>query len=187
MAPHGACLTRRGLLTAAVGTAAAGGLTRHPLAQPAEDWSAVVAGARREGRVVFYCNLQPNGIEPLLQLFREANSGIRTEYIRLGSAPLIERFQTEFNAGRHQAAVPDDALARLMQREGRTFPHDRGVEVRQLRRRPARGPAVPQTVVEALVWEGDEHVGQVPASVELGLEALDQRGAAEADVLRAYA
>lgn len=93
-------VTRRGLLASTV--LAAGGPA---LAQPQPSWAETVAGARREGRLVFYNNLQPNGIEPLLQLFREANPGIRTEYIRLGSGPLIERFQTEFNAGRNIADV----------------------------------------------------------------------------------
>ena len=79
-----------------------GALAQQP---PAADWAAVVAAARREGRVVLYNNLQPNGIEPLLALFQAANPGIRTEYIRLGSGPLIERFQTEFNAGRNLADV----------------------------------------------------------------------------------
>jgi iron(III) transport system substrate-binding protein len=101
VARHGAGPSRRGFLTAAAGLGLAGGAA----AQQPQDWAQVVAGARREGRVVFYCNLQPNGIEPLLQLFREANPGIRTEYIRLGSAPLIERFQTEFNANRNLADV----------------------------------------------------------------------------------
>lgn len=80
----------------------------------AQSWDDVVAAAKKEGRVVFYNNLQPNGIEPLLAKFREANPGIQTEYIRLGSNPLIERFQTEFNAGRHLADVlvtfPDERI-----------------------------------------------------------------------------
>ncbi|MFN7594963.1 MAG: hypothetical protein ACK5PU_05075, partial [bacterium] len=92
-------LTRRAVVGTFIGAAA----SAPALAQ--QEWSQVVAAARREGRVVFYCNLQPNGIEPLLQAFREANPGIRTEYIRLGSAPLIERFQTEFNAGRNLCDV----------------------------------------------------------------------------------
>ena len=101
--------TRRGVLGMMIGTAA----SFPAAAQSPQEWSQIIAAARREGRVVFYCNLQPNGIEPLLQAFREANPGIRTEYIRLGSAPLIERFQTEFNAGRNLC----DALI--------TFPDDR--------------------------------------------------------------
>src|SRR5215212_7745183 len=86
------------------------------LAAPAaaQSWDEVVAAAKKEGKVVFYNNLQPNGIEPLLQKFREANPGIQTEQIRLGSNPLIERFQTEFNAGRHIADVlltfPDERI-----------------------------------------------------------------------------
>lgn len=81
----------------------------------AQGWSEVVGAAKKEGKVVFYNNLQPNGIEPLLQKFREANPGIQTEQVRLGSNPLIERFQTEFNAGRHIADVlitfPDERMA----------------------------------------------------------------------------
>jgi iron(III) transport system substrate-binding protein len=80
----------------------------------AQSWPEVVAAAKKEGKVVFYNNLQPNGIEPLLQKFREANPGIQTEHIRLGSNPLIERFQTEYNAGRHIADVmvtfPDERI-----------------------------------------------------------------------------
>ena len=107
--PPNLSLTRRAALGSFVGAAA----SFPGLAQAQQEWPQVVAAARREGRVVFYCNLQPNGIEPLLQAFREANPGIRTEYIRLGSAPLIERFQTEFNAGRNLC----DALI--------TFPDER--------------------------------------------------------------
>src|SRR5918992_4963025 len=79
----------------------------------AESWSDIEAAAKKEGKVVFYNNLQPNGIEPLLQKFRETYPEIRTEQIRLGSNPLIERFQTEFSSGRHLA----DALI--------TFPDER--------------------------------------------------------------
>src|SRR5215210_3047351 len=91
-------LTRRALVAAAAVLA---------LVSPAaaQSWDEVVAGAKKESKVVFYNNLQPNGIEPLLQKFREANPGIQTEHIRLGSNPLIERFQTEFTAGRHIADV----------------------------------------------------------------------------------
>jgi iron(III) transport system substrate-binding protein len=100
-------LTRRALVAAAAVLA---------LVSPAaaQSWDEVVAAAKKEGKVVFYNNLQPNGIEPLLQKFREANPGIQTEHIRLGSNPLIERFQTEFTAGRHIADVlitfPDERI-----------------------------------------------------------------------------
>jgi iron(III) transport system substrate-binding protein len=100
-------LTRRAAMAAAALLA---------LASPAfaQSWDEVVAGAKKEGKVVFYNNLQPNGIEPLLQKFREAHPYIQTEQIRLGSNPLIERFQTEFSAGRHLADVlvtfPDERI-----------------------------------------------------------------------------
>jgi iron(III) transport system substrate-binding protein len=80
----------------------------------AQTWDETVAAAKKEGKVVFYNNLQPNGIEPLLAKFRAAVPGIQPEQIRLGSNPLIERFQTEFNAGRHLADVfitfPDERV-----------------------------------------------------------------------------
>lgn len=79
-----------------------------------QSWDQVVAAAKKEGKVVFYSNLQPNGIEPLLQKFRDEYPEIQTEQIRLGSNPLIERFQTEFTAGRHIADVlltfPDERI-----------------------------------------------------------------------------
>jgi ABC-type glycerol-3-phosphate transport system substrate-binding protein len=74
-------------------------------AATAQLWADVEAAANKEGTVVFYNNLQPNGIEPLLAKFRESYPQIQAEQIRLGSNPLIERFQTEFNAGRNLADV----------------------------------------------------------------------------------
>lgn len=83
-----------------------------PAAWAAEEWATVQEAARKEGRVSLYHNLRPQGAEILLGEFRKANPGIQTEHIRLGSAPLIERFATEFNAGRNLADVlvtfPDD-------------------------------------------------------------------------------
>ncbi len=90
----------------------AGGMALLPAS--AQTWDETVAAAKKEGKVVFYNNLQPNGIEPLLAKFRAAVPGIQPEQIRLGSNPLIERFQTEFNAGRHLADVfitfPDERI-----------------------------------------------------------------------------
>lgn len=109
-------LTRRTVTSwIAGGTLAAAAMCAFGTAASAqENWDAVVAAAKKEGKVVFYNNLQPNGIEPLLAKFREDNPGIQTEMIRLGSNPLIERFSTEFNAGRNLADVlvtfPDERL-----------------------------------------------------------------------------
>ena len=94
----GSRLSRRAVLATALIAATVG-----PAA--AQSWDETVAAAKKEGKVVFYNNLQPNGIEPLLQKFRDKYPEIQTEHIRLGSNPLIERFQTEFNAGRNISDV----------------------------------------------------------------------------------
>ncbi|MDT7951585.1 MAG: extracellular solute-binding protein [Acetobacteraceae bacterium] len=83
-------------------------------ARAADDWAEVEPAARKEGRVVLYHNMRPQGAEILLGAFRKAHPGIETEHIRLGSAPLNERFATEFNAQRNLADVmlsfPDDTF-----------------------------------------------------------------------------
>ena len=93
---------RRVVLT---GTAALAALAVAPAAGAAQAWDEVVAAAKKEGKLTLYHNLSPSGIEPLLQKFRAANAGIQTEQVRLGSAPLNERFATEFAAGRNLADV----------------------------------------------------------------------------------
>jgi iron(III) transport system substrate-binding protein len=106
-------VTRRAVLTGLGATVALGALAPSAV-KAGEDWSAVQAAAVTEGKVSLYHNLRPQGVEPLLAEFRKANPGIQTEQIRLGSAPLIERFSTEFNAGRNLADVmltfPDDTM-----------------------------------------------------------------------------
>ncbi len=106
-------LSRRALL-AGVGATLALGASKPAAAVAAEDWPEVQAAAKKEGTLSFYHNLRPQGVEQLLIEFRKANPGIQTEQIRLGSAPLIERFATEFNAGRNIADVmltfPDDTM-----------------------------------------------------------------------------
>ena len=81
---------------------------------PAEDMAALAAKAKAEGRLSFYHNLRPQGIEPMMAAFTKDFPGIGTENIRLGSAALIERFATEFNANRNLADVmltfPDDTF-----------------------------------------------------------------------------
>lgn len=80
----------------------------------AQSWDQIVAAAKKEGRVVFYTSLVQNGVEQLIEKFNETYPEIEVEFIRLGSNPLIERFATEFNAGRHLADVmstaPDERL-----------------------------------------------------------------------------
>lgn len=83
-------------------------------APAAESWPAVEAAAAKEGKVSIYHNLNPSGAELLANEFRKAKPGIEVEMTRLGSAPLIQRFGTEFAAGRHLADVvitfPDDRI-----------------------------------------------------------------------------
>src|ERR1700709_2237151 len=98
-------ITRRTALTSISAALALSALAPSRAMAAAEDWPAVQAAALREGKLSFYHNLRPQGVEQLLAEFRKANPGIQTEQIRLGSAPLIERFSTEFNAGRNLAAV----------------------------------------------------------------------------------
>lgn len=85
-----------------------------PLSAGAQTWDEIVAAANKEGRIVFYNNLQPNGIEPLLAEFQKAYPDIQPEQIRLGSNALIERFETEFAAGQNLADVlitfPDERV-----------------------------------------------------------------------------
>lgn len=106
-------VTRRMALAGLGATFALGAFV--PLgAVAADDWQAIKAAALTEGKLSFYHNFRPQGVEQLLVEFRKANPGIQTEQIRLGSSPLIERFSTEFNAGRNLADVmvtfPDDAM-----------------------------------------------------------------------------
>jgi iron(III) transport system substrate-binding protein len=106
-------ITRRTALAGLGATMVLGALPASR-ATAGEDWPAVQAAALKEGKLSFYHNLRPQGVEQLLTEFRKATPGIQTEQIRLGSAPLIERFSTEFNAGRNIADVmltfPDDAM-----------------------------------------------------------------------------
>lgn len=62
-------------------------LTASAFAQASPDWKNVEAAAKKEGTVSLYHNLRPSGIEKLLSEFRKTYPGIKTEHMRLGSAP----------------------------------------------------------------------------------------------------
>ena len=108
-------LTRRGAI-GAIGAAGLGLIGARASAQSPANWAEVEAAARKEGRLTLYHNLRPQGVEPLFAEFRKSYPEIQTEQVRLGSAPLIERFATEFAADRNIADVmvtfPDEALLR---------------------------------------------------------------------------
>ena len=83
-------------------------------APTAEQWAAIKAAALKEGKVAFYHDINPSGSELLATEFRKDNPGIDVELTRLPSASLIERFATEFAAGRNLAdaviTFPDERL-----------------------------------------------------------------------------
>ncbi len=89
------------------------GLTQGTAAA-AKPWASVEAGASKEGKLSIYHNLNPAGAELLAREFRKDRPDIAVEMTRLGSSPLIQRFSTEFTAGRNLADVvitfPDERI-----------------------------------------------------------------------------
>ena len=81
---------------------------------PAQAWPSVEAAGKREGKIVFYHNISPPGGEMVVKEFRKEFPGIEVEATRFASSALIERFSTEFSAGRHLAdvvlTVPDERI-----------------------------------------------------------------------------
>lgn len=83
-------------------------------AAAAQAWPTVEAAGKKEAKVVFYHNISPPGGEMVVKEFRKEFPGIEVEATRFASAALIERFSTEFSAGRHLAdavlTVPDERI-----------------------------------------------------------------------------
>ena len=90
------------------------GMAQGGAAPNATQWATVGAAAIKEGKVVVYHNLNPRGAELLAREFRKAYPRIQVEMTRLGSSPLIQRFSTEFSAGRNLVDVvitfPDERV-----------------------------------------------------------------------------
>jgi len=107
--PSGLRKTGHGVRLAGLIAAFTASLVLAPLASAAqtaptaEQWAAVEAAASKEGKVSIYHNLNPAGAELLANEFRKARPDLNVEITRLGSAPLIQRFGTEFAAGRNIA------------------------------------------------------------------------------------
>lgn len=108
-------ISRRSLLAALLASLAllpVPGFTQSP--PTAAQWAAIEAAAAKEGTVSIYHNLNPAGAELLANDIRKDIKGIKLEMTRLGSAPLIERFSTEYRAGKNIADVvitfADDSL-----------------------------------------------------------------------------
>ena len=81
-------------------------------------WSEVQLAATKEAKAVLYHNITPPGAELLIKEFRLDYPALDIEATRFGSAPLIERFSTEFAAGRDLVdvvvTVPDEKVFKGM-------------------------------------------------------------------------
>lgn len=81
-------------------------------------WPQILAEATKEGKAILYHNITPPGAELLIKEFRKQYPAIEVEATRFASAPLIERFSTEFSAGRHIVdaviTVPDERIFKGM-------------------------------------------------------------------------
>ena len=85
---------------------------------PTKEWAGIEAAASREGKLTIYHNLNPAGAELLVKAFRKDRPELAVDMTRLGSSPLIQRFSTEFTAGRNLADVvitfPDERITEGM-------------------------------------------------------------------------
>jgi len=94
------------LLATGLALASAAGIAFGQATAPsAAQWAAVGTAAAKEAKLTFYHNLNPGGMETVVKEFRTEVPGIDVQLVRLGSAPLIQRFSTEFAAGRNIADV----------------------------------------------------------------------------------
>lgn len=69
-------------------------------------WKKVVDDANKEKLVTFYHNLRPEGTQDLIADFNKEYPNIKVEEVRLGSAQLNQKFNTETQAGK----APNDVL-----------------------------------------------------------------------------
>ncbi|MCC6887343.1 MAG: extracellular solute-binding protein [Hyphomicrobiales bacterium] len=86
---------------------------------------ALVAAARKEGRVVWYTTLIVNqAVRPLKQAFERAYPGIELQYVRGDESPTAAKLLSEAKAGRVQADVFDGISSMVpLKRAGLVAPH----------------------------------------------------------------
>ena len=88
---------------------------------PRASSAALIEGAKKEGRVVFYTPLNINDSRPLLQRFEQKYPFIKTDLLRMSAEPLLNRIVTEDRAGRNVVDVINNTVitafkkARLLQ------------------------------------------------------------------------
>jgi len=63
------------------------------------DWAAIEAEAKKVGKLTLYHNLPPPGDEGVVAAFEATYPDIKVETVRLGSAAMMQRFETETAAG----------------------------------------------------------------------------------------
>ena len=102
------------LLAAFTGLAMISPAAAQVAAPTPEQWAAIEAAAVKEGKIAVYHDINPSGAEQLANAFRKDKPGIELEMTRLSSSSLIERFATEFAAGRNLADIvisfPDERM-----------------------------------------------------------------------------
>ena len=66
---------------------------------------ALIAAARKEGKVVFYSSAAIEATQKICQGFERAFSAIKCEFYRATALPLFQRFNTEMDAKQIKADV----------------------------------------------------------------------------------
>lgn len=104
--------TRRGLLTAGAALGSLGlGWTGRGHAAPS-DVDALIAGAKKEGKLVYYTTGQQDAVQQLLGKFADRYPFIDVgEYYRNTSGRVVARLQSESDAGLHVCDVLNTASA----------------------------------------------------------------------------
>jgi len=98
-------ITRRTILAAAAGTLLPGlSLAQVPAGYPA-NYADVIAGAKKEGKVVIYSTTDTASANPLIKDFQVLYPGIAVEYNDMNSTEVYNRFISEKAAGAGSADV----------------------------------------------------------------------------------
>jgi iron(III) transport system substrate-binding protein len=93
----------RGILA---GVALAAALWTVPAAaQTADPMAKIYEGAKKEGSVVWYTTLPLDEAQPMADVFQKRYPGVRVEIVRGSGTRIVERFETERNAGKAIADV----------------------------------------------------------------------------------
>ena len=96
-------VTRRDAMAGTVGVLFAAGPRTAQAAQG--DLARLHEGAKREGRMTFYCSQPPALSQRLIDSFKAKYSGVDVDLLRLSTGPLGRRFETEAGSGANVADV----------------------------------------------------------------------------------